>query len=190
MILVLELQIVQLNCMPITISAIQSTPLLIQLLRNPQSDFHIIEQVLTDLKLLLNPKKTKCMLFTRLSPSSVINSSISTLNGTPIERVSNYQYLGIWIDDKLSFKIHIYELTEKLKSKWSFFYRNISCFTLKYRKHLVQATFSPLLDYADVIYMHAAVNSEAAWCCVLFCTRLSTDGFRTHHCVLYDKVSL
>ena len=56
-------------------------------INNLQSDFHIIEQALTDHKLLLNPKKTKCLLFTRLSPSSLINSSISTLNGTPIERV-------------------------------------------------------------------------------------------------------
>ena len=55
------------------------------------------------------------MLFTKLSPSSLINSSISTLNGTPIERVSNYKYLGIWMDDKLSFKIHIPELTKKTK---------------------------------------------------------------------------
>ena len=61
-----------------------------QTLQNLQSYFHIIEHALTDLKLLLNPKKTKCILSTRLSPSLLIDSSSSTLNGTLIERVSNY----------------------------------------------------------------------------------------------------
>ena len=99
------------------------------------------------------------MLFTRLSPSSFINSSISTLNGMPIDRISNYKYLGIWIDDKLSFKIHISELTKKLKSELSLFYLNRACFTFKCRKQLVQATFLPVLDYADIINMHAALTT-------------------------------
>ena len=156
MILVLELQIVQFIRMPMTLSSV--APFADLAIKNQQSDFHIIQQNLTDLQLLLNPKKTKCMLFTRLSPSSpLINSSISTLNRTPIERVSNYWYLGIWIDDKLSFKIHISELTRKLKSKSSFVYRNRACFNLKCRKQLIQATFLPVQDYSDVIYMHAAL---------------------------------
>ena len=67
-------------------------------IQNIQSDVHTIEQALTDLKLLINPKNTKYMLFTRSSPSSLINSSNSTFNGTHIERVSNYKYLGIWIE--------------------------------------------------------------------------------------------
>ena len=57
------------------------------------------------------------MLFSSLS-LSLIDSSISTFNGTFIKRVSNYKYLGIWIDDKLSFKIHISELTKKIKCKF------------------------------------------------------------------------
>ena len=90
-------------------------------LENVQSHFDIIEQALIYLKLLFNPKKTKCMLFTR---SLLTDSSISALNGTPIVRVSSYKYLGNWINDKL-----------------------------------VQATFLPVLDYAGVIYMHAALST-------------------------------
>jgi len=29
--------------------------------------------------------------------------TISTKSGTQIERVTSYKYLGIWLDDKLSF---------------------------------------------------------------------------------------
>ena len=86
------------------------------------------------------------------------DSSIFTLTGTPIERVSNNKHLGIWIDDKLYFNNNISELIKKLKSKLSFFYCNRAFFTLNCRKQLVQVTLLPVLDYVDIIYMHAAVS--------------------------------
>ena len=41
--------------------------------------------------------------------------SITTFNGTPIERVSSYKYLGFWIDDELYFKKRIDEMTKSRK---------------------------------------------------------------------------
>ena len=58
-------------------------------------------------------KKTKAMLFTpRASPAPGI---ITTLDGTPIEWVDRYKYLGFWLDKHLNFKFHIDSLSKKFK---------------------------------------------------------------------------
>lgn len=51
--------------------------------------------------------KTKFMLFSKARDNGNRNICISTMQGLNIERVTNYKYLGIWTDDKLTFKYHI-----------------------------------------------------------------------------------
>ena len=50
---------------------------------------------------------------------------VATLNGHSIERVSQYTYLGIWLDQKITFKFHIDTLVRKLRQKIGYLYRNI-----------------------------------------------------------------
>lgn len=49
-------------------------------------------------------------------------------------------------------------LLKKLKVKLGFYYRNKSCFTFSAKKKLVEATFLPVIDYGDILYMHAAFS--------------------------------
>uniref|UniRef100_A0A3B3TFJ6 Reverse transcriptase domain-containing protein n=1 Tax=Paramormyrops kingsleyae TaxID=1676925 RepID=A0A3B3TFJ6_9TELE len=80
-----------------------------------QSAFNQVQKSLVGLKLVLNAKKTKFMVFTR---SHLLSEyTILTENGAPIERVSSYKYLGIWLDDKLSFGVHIESLLKKFRPK-------------------------------------------------------------------------
>ena len=83
-------------------------------LQNLQSDFSTIQKTLSDLKLVLNPGKSKYMIFTK-KLSADCNSTITTVDEININRVSCYKYLGFWIDDRLSFKTHVAELLKKLK---------------------------------------------------------------------------
>ena len=158
--------------------------------QNLQSDFHIIQQALINLKLSLNAGKTKYMVFTRKLNSPPTADNLYTIEGVPIEKVSNYKYLGVWIDDKLSFKKHISELITKIKPKLAFLYRNKACFDSKSRKQLIQATILSVLDYCDTIYMHAAHASlkplDAIYHSAL--RFITGDKFLTHHCRLYEKV--
>lgn len=64
---------------------------------------------------------------------------MTSLNGTQIDQVPSYKYLGVWLDDKLSFKEHITVLVKKLKFKVGFFSRNKACLTLLIGKKIVQA---------------------------------------------------
>lgn len=60
--------------------------------------FNSFQTSLGNLKLVLNAKKkTKCMNFTQ-SRLSLHYFMIQTLNGTKIERVAFYKYIGTWLD--------------------------------------------------------------------------------------------
>ncbi len=48
---------------------------------------------------------------------------IQILNGTQIERVASYKYLGIWFDDKLTYSSRIDSLFKKLRPTLGFYFR-------------------------------------------------------------------
>ena len=130
------------------------------------------------------------MVFSRKLNAISTASDLNTLEGACIERVASYKYLGIWIDDKLSFKMHITELISKIKPKLAFLYRNKACFDSESRKQVIQATILSVLDYGDIVYMHAAHSSlkplDAVYHSAL--RFITGDAFTTHHCRLYGKV--
>ena len=80
---------------------------------------------------------------------------IVTAQGIILEVVACYKYLGIWLDDCLTFKLQVNNLLKKLRVRLGFFFRNKSCFSFEARKRLVTVTFLPVLDYGDLVYMNA-----------------------------------
>jgi len=62
-------------------------------------------------KLALNVNKTKYILFT---PFLHPVNPVLLIGGTPLERVAEYKYLGVTIDEKLKFSTHISILKTKL----------------------------------------------------------------------------
>ena len=107
-----------------------------------QIAFNTVQHNLYDLKLVLNAEKTTLMLFTKAKSKPSDLPPITTLQGSVIESVSQYKYLGIIIDDALSFKPHIQQLLKKLKIKLGFYFRNKSCFSFEAKKDLLLQPFS------------------------------------------------
>jgi hypothetical protein len=70
-------------------------------------------------KLTLNRKKTKYMVFNR----SKINIPSLNLGNVQLERVSEFKYLGFTLDDRLSHKAHLQNLTSRLCSLKYFTYK-------------------------------------------------------------------
>ncbi|KAJ8245109.1 hypothetical protein GJAV_G00275360 [Gymnothorax javanicus] len=130
------------------------------------------------------------MLFTNAKNIHPDSLCITTANGSSIERVSEYKYLGIWIDHKFNFKFHIGNLVTKLHQKVGFLYRNKSHFRMSCRKRIVEATFLSVLDYGDVIYRHAAVTTLKPLDSVYHSALRFVTGasYNSHHCLLYDMV--
>lgn len=116
-------------------------PSLTQAIAHLQNAFNMVQHTLLQLKLVLNADKTKCMLFTGHQNRSLNIPSVITLDGREIQTVTTYKYLGIVIDDCLSFKPHVHCLLRKLRLKLGFYFRNKLCFSFNVKKRLVASTF-------------------------------------------------
>lgn len=77
---------------------------------------------------------------------------IFVLDGSEIDIVETYKYLGIWLDSKLSCETHINTLLSKVKSRIGFLSRNKFSFTHSAKLLLVKMTVLSILDYGDIIY--------------------------------------
>ena len=123
------------------------------------------------------------MLFNRSLPAS-------TLDGSDLENVDIYKYLGVWLDCKLSLQTCIKHLQSKIKSRIGFLFRNKASFTHAAKHTLVKLTILPILDFGDVIYKIASntlLNKlDAVYHSAI---RFVTNApYTTHHCDLYALV--
>uniref|UniRef100_A0A8K9Y1F9 Reverse transcriptase domain-containing protein n=1 Tax=Oncorhynchus mykiss TaxID=8022 RepID=A0A8K9Y1F9_ONCMY len=167
-----------------------SGPSLDTVLTTLQASFNAIQLSFRGLQLLLNTSKTKCMLFNRSLPVPTRLSNITSLDGSDLEYVDNYKYLGVWLDCKLSFQTHIKHLQSKVKSRIGFLFRNKASFTHAAKHTLVKLTILPILDFGDVIYKIASntlLNKlDAVYhSAIRFVTKAP---YTTHHCDLYALV--
>ena len=81
-----------------------------QVFTDLQSAFDPFQVHLSQLRLVLNAGKTNFMFFSNKKKVSAVLPSITSAQGTPIESVATYKYLGITVDDSLSFKCHVDQL--------------------------------------------------------------------------------
>lgn len=155
-----------------------------------QNAFNIIQKRFINLDLSLNAKKSKFMSFSNKRSNQLLCTPIVSLQGAEIERVKSFKYLGIIIDENLNFKGHVEQLIRKLRLKIGFYFRNRLCFSFNAKKKLVAATFLPILDYGDLIYINAPTQvlkqlDSVYHASLRFITNCKP---RTHHCELYTRV--
>ena len=98
------------------------------------------------------------MLFNRSLPALVCPSGITTLDGSDLEYLDNYKYLGVGLDCKLSFQTQINHLQSIIKSRIGFLFRSKASFTRAAKFTLVKLTILPILDFGDVIYKIASIT--------------------------------
>lgn len=107
-----------------------------------------VEQHFHSLHLLLNTKKTKCIIFNR-KPDSTPAPKILYADSSELEFVTCYKYLGRWLDSSLSFTAHIkYFVESKVKARLSFLYRNKSSFTGAAKHTLVKMPILPIFEFS------------------------------------------
>jgi hypothetical protein len=80
-----------------------------ELVKNQALAMKILEEYLNNNHLVMNHLKTNYMLFNRSANTKKLFESV-----TNIKLVSNCKYLGMIIDDKLSWQLHIIDLNKKL----------------------------------------------------------------------------
>jgi len=158
-----------------------------------QYDFKILQDWLLYNKLLLNKTKTYLMIFgTRQKLKSETNACIITCSdGTPLPQVDKFKYLGVWLDSKLSFKIHIGHILRKVNYGINALYRSRNCFTYSVRKKLASQLILPIFDYCDVVY-HNSVKSDLSRLKTAYnrlCRFVLGCPFLTHHCTMYSALN-
>ena len=105
----------------------------------------------------MNPKKSKCILFSNKNKPSAINGVF--MNGDPISIVTEVKHLGITLDRKLTWQSHIDRIIEK--SNKALAPINILKFKLptwcllRYYKAFVR----PILEYASPVWSGCSINS-------------------------------
>ena len=113
-----------------------------ELQQTMQSDAHLLNEWLSRNVLTLNVSKTKYMTFGRAKTLPELNINYG---GEDILRVRQYKYLGLVIDENLSFKSHVDHVKKLIVPFISLMWRNGRFIPLEKRKQiyfaLVQSYF-------------------------------------------------
>ena len=117
-----------------------------------EREFTEISNWYTDNRLTINVKKTKLMLAGSKRMLSLFEDFELQPNGTQIDRVQSFKYLGVTMDAKWSWKPHISNLLKKLGHRLSLF--NGICHMLDNRTRIAfyNGLVLPHLDYADTVW--------------------------------------
>ena len=109
-------------------------------------------------KLTLNLGKTKYMTYSLSSRAVQPNSDLRiSLDGVEIEKVSEFKFLGVYIDEHLSWKSHMNKLLAKIHRNLSVVRKN-ACFLNK--KTLIQMYHSMIMShirYGITIWHHGQI---------------------------------
>jgi len=115
---------------------------------DPQTDLDNLCDWLDDIGMKINATKTKLMTF-KNSTSTDLKIKI---RGKEIELVPAYKYLGIWLDDKLSFKCHLHSVCKKMSDRIHFLNRHKSHFSLKFLKCFSDSLILSVSHYCLIIW--------------------------------------
>ena len=127
------------------------------------------------------------LLFNRSLSAPACLSSITTLDGSDLEYVDDYKYLGVWLDCELSFQTHIKHLQSKIKSRIGFLFRNKASFTHAGKHAFVKLTILLIFNFDYVIYKIAS-NTLLSKLDVVYHSAIhfvTNALYSTQHCDLY-----
>ena len=83
---------------------------------------------------------------------NVFNGVSFNIGDKILERVDCYKYLGLYVDNRLTFHDHRTKLIQQLNLKLNYFAKITKFLTTKTALTIYKATMLPLLDYADMVY--------------------------------------
>ena len=106
---------------------------------------------LTANKLSLNVNKTHLMIFKTRKKRLSHNAHV-VLNGSPIEKVKYTKFLGIFIDEELSWKYHINHISAKVSKMVGIMAKARHHLSLKLLLTLYNTMIYPYLTYCNVIW--------------------------------------
>ena len=104
-------------------------------------------------KLTLNTKKSKFMVIGWHARLSKIDSIVILANNTPLEQVSSFPYLGLVINQNLTWCDHIDHIRSKISKRLGLLRRIKSCLPFEARIAFFNSYILPIFDYCDCFYL-------------------------------------
>ena len=104
-------------------------------------------------KLTLNISKSKYMIFTNTRKN--FHEISVKINKTPLEKCTKYKYLGIIIDEKLSWKDHIEYVCKKVSKACGIFAKLRHCASVEILRDIYYALFYSYMRYGITIWGNA-----------------------------------
>ena len=114
-----------------------------------QEDLNTIDQWAVHCQARFNPDKCEHIRIT--NNKNPILSTYFILN-TPIQTVSNITYLGVTIDEHLSWSKHIINITKKANGTRGFLQRNINTCPSSIKEICYKLMIRPIIEYASTIW--------------------------------------
>lgn len=116
------------------------------------SEMNKIEQWLQCNKLTLNASKSKYMLFGTTARINSTQDLHIQVKGTDIKRTSAIKYLGLWLDENLTWSTYIDKLCKNVSRRLSLLSRVRRFIDIKTLNLLYNALVLPKFDYCDVVW--------------------------------------
>lgn len=120
-----------------------------------QKDLTNLDLWCRDNLLQINVSKTKTKINPRKKNKSlqkILDENKLQINNMSIEFVSEYKYLGVWIDSDLTFAKHVKSIISNVSFRLKKLSRIRSCVTKKTALLLYKSMIVPLYDYGDTFY--------------------------------------
>ena len=124
----------------------------IELMLNLRLEMSVVTEWLKANKLTLNVQKSKYVIFgtrAKLQGTRDINLDIS---GQPLERTTKMKYLGMILDDRLTFDDHIDYICNKAVKKLGILRKAQNFLDLDTSVLLYKSLVLPQFDYCDTVY--------------------------------------
>ena len=137
-----------------------------EVLDSLSNDLKIICEWLKHNRLIINWSKTHAILFNYATTksSSFINFKDINLSfdGLMIPFVEQTKILGVIIDDRLKFNLHIIAIFKKINSKVHLLSRNLYLFTSNFRTSLFKIFIQSHFDYCSSLFIHLPSKADQA----------------------------
>jgi hypothetical protein len=119
---------------------------------NVEQEMESIYQWLQANGLALNHSKTKFVIFDSHPDNDVVFVQVKNDLTLVICECKSQKYLGLIVDNKLTFYDHIEYIKKKVSKRIGALYRSKNLLPLKFRKMFANALMLPQFDYLDIIW--------------------------------------
>ena len=119
---------------------------------NLNDDLDLVGKWLQENSLFINKGKTECLLFGTRGKLSSVKSFDIRISSHVIKRVSKFKYLGIYLDECLSWKDHIKSVVSKAGKKIGMLGRLRYNITTRSANVIYTSFIHPVMEYCDTVW--------------------------------------